>query len=386
MKVALVILHADPARGGAERYTVALASDLAAAGVEVSVLASSFASIGSNIECVPIAAAAITRAGGYLAFLHSLQRALLTARFDIVHAMLPVPRCDIYHPHAGIAAETLFNGHLLHDSPAMRAAAWLGNRLNRRRRLYAAVERRLLASASPPLVLCLSDYIRRMVLRHYDLPPHALPVLHNGVDLQKFNPHAPAPPGAAPPWPADFARGGIVGLMVAQDFRRKGLATAIEALAMAADGQLRLVVVGRDDPAPYRRLARRRGVEHRVFFAGAVSDARICYRRADFLILPTRHDPCSLVVLEALAMGLPVITTVFNGAGELVTGGRHGFVLNDPADAHALASAMRAMLDSAARHRMREACLELRPALSQQHHVESLLGIYRRVAAGDRSA
>lgn len=378
VKAALVILHAEAARGGAERYTIDLARDLSAAGIDVALLASSFDDSPPPVERVVLRARALTRAGAYRAFLRSLEEHLREARYDIVHAMLPVPRCDIYHPHAGLAAETLAAGHLQHRSPLTRAAAWLGNRLNRRRCLYAAVERRLLAGDQAPLVLCLSDYVRRLVQRRYHLPPESLAVLHNGVDLQRFDP-LPASAGSdAPPWPAAFADRGVVALMVAQDFRRKGLAEAIESLSLARDRRLRLAVVGRDDPRPYGRLARRRGVAEQVLFAPPAGDLRPFYRHADYLLLPTWHDPCSLVVLEALAMGLPVITTRRNGAAELMADGQHGRVLPDPSDGPALAAAMCAMLDPQRRAEMRRACLELRGRLSQSQHVERLIGIYRQ--------
>src|SRR5439155_7596627 len=100
---------------------------------------------------------------------------------------------------------------------------------------------------------------------------------------------------------------------------------------------LKLTVVGRNDG----KLRPPPDAAARVSFAGAVADPRPFYRDADFFVLPTKHDPCSLVVLEALAMGLPVISTKFNGACEIMTDGVHGYVLDDPADVNALAAAMR---------------------------------------------
>jgi UDP-glucose:(heptosyl)LPS alpha-1,3-glucosyltransferase len=119
-----------------------------------------------------------------------------------------------------------------------------------------------------------------------------------------------------------------------------------------------------------------------MIFAGAVEEPYTVYRAADFFVLPTRHDPCSLVVLEALAMGLPVISTVFNGASEVMVPGEHGFVLKDPADVDALAAAMRRMLDPENRRAMSNACLHLRPALSYEHHLDQLLALYQGAKAG----
>ena len=116
-------------------------------------------------------------------------------------------------------------------------------------------------------------------------------------------------------------------------------------------------------------------------FAGATSDPYAFYKSADFFVLPTKHDPCSLVVLEALAMGVPVISTVFNGACEIMRGGKAGVVLDDPADLSALAAAMESMLDSGRRKQWSSEGLALRSALSQKTHVDELQQVYRTIAA-----
>ena len=134
MKIALVILHADPARGGAERYTVDLAAALGRRGHDVSLLASSFAAPVEGVTSIPISANGATRTHRYKRFLDALDAHLDATSYDIVHAMLPVRRCDVYHPHAGIALEQSRKWNAL---------------FNPRRRAMASVERRLLTSASP---------------------------------------------------------------------------------------------------------------------------------------------------------------------------------------------------------------------------------------------
>src|SRR5688500_7515360 len=105
MKIALVILHADPARGGAERYTADIAAALGARGHEVSVVAGDFPEKYADVERVELKARGVTRVGQYQSFLDALDQHLGERAYDVVHAMLPVRRCDSYHPHAGIAAE-----------------------------------------------------------------------------------------------------------------------------------------------------------------------------------------------------------------------------------------------------------------------------------------
>lgn len=376
MKIALVILHADPARGGAERYTADLQLALRGRGHDACLLASSFPGNGIASHDVLLPSPGLSRAGRYMRFLESLDRHLDQTPYDIVHAMLPVRRCDVYHPHAGIAAEAIENGHLKYGALVGRAVSKLGNRVNLRRQRFARVERDLLQYQPPPTILCLSEYVKATIRRHYQLPEGKLATLFNAVDLAKFDPTAR--PSAGVEIRQRFAIGDdkVVGLMIAQDFVRKGLREAIAALAATQDPKLMLLVVGKQDPSAYQKLAADHGVSDRVTFAGATTDPYAFYRAADFFVLPTRHDPCSLVVLEALAMGLPVISTVFNGACEIMSDGKHGFVLRDPADVPTLSRSMSEMTHADRRHTMSEACLALRPALSFDQHLDRLLEIY----------
>jgi UDP-glucose:(heptosyl)LPS alpha-1,3-glucosyltransferase len=340
-----------------------------ARGHDVSLLASSFAvGLPDKLRQHQLAATGGTRLRRYLKFLDSLDGHLSSVTYDVVHAMLPVRKCDVYHPHAGIAAETIGAGAALNR---------LANRFNRKRQKFAAVERELLESESGPIVLCLSDYVKKTARRHYpQLAESRLVKLFNGINLQKFDPEARPEAGAELRKKLGISPQQIVGLMLAQDFQRKGLKEAIGALARVADQRLILLVAGKDDPSPYRKLP---GAD-RVRFAGPTDDPYAFYRAGDFFVLPTKHDPCSLVVLEALAMGLPVISTVFNGACEIMSGGKAGVVLDDPADLPALANAMESMLDPTRRQKFSHESLALRPALSQNTHVDVLEETYRILA------
>ena len=380
MRIALVILHADPKRGGAERYTLDLASALRGRGHTVSLIATSFAE--RHVDDLLLDVGRGTRVGKYSRFLNQLDNALEQGRrFDIVHAMLPVRQCDVYHPHAGIAVEAIERGHLKHDGAVAQLAARVGNRMSLRRQKFAAVERALLEGKKPPIVLCLSEYVKKEVTAHYPLPADRLATLFNAVDLKKFDPDARPEARDAVRGRLRIAEDDVMALMIAQDFARKGLATAIEAVARCADPRLKLVVVGRDDPSSYRRQAEAAGVASQVIFAGSTDDPYSFYRAADFFVLPTRHDPCSLVVLEALAMGLPVISTRFNGACEIMESGKHGFVLENPSDSNALAAAMKLVSGAKPRSEMGQACRELRDRLSYDFHVDQLLKIYRATAS-----
>lgn len=376
MNIALVIFHADPQRGGAERYTADIAAALAVRGHRVSLIATRFGPPIPGVDFVSIAAQSPTRAGRYKTFLAHLDSHLSDHKYDLIHSMLPIRRCDLYHPHAGMAKASL-ETHLARDFAPSRALAKIANQLNRKRRLFAEVEDELIHSAAKPLVVCLSDYVKAMILRHYPDISGQLVKLFNGTDLKNFDPIARAPARqqirACFKIPADAT----VALMIAQHFERKGLAEVISATARLAPNSPTVLVVGKDDPARGREQAKRLGVEDRIIFAGQTTSSADFYAASDFFVLPTRHDSCSLVVLEALAMGLPVISTIFNGACEIMTESVHGHILPDPADVDALTRAMAHLLDRKVRESMARACVALRVDLSFDAHMDRLEEIYR---------
>lgn len=381
LNVALVILRVDPARGGAERYTVDLAKALAGRGVGVTLVTREARGLSDGLTAVELRGRPAGRLGRYRGFLSALGDHLRSAQYDVVHAMLPVRGCDVYHPHAGIAAEAVRSGHLKYAGAMGRKLAQAANRINLKRRAFVRTERRLLEGENPPVVLCLSDYVKGEVRRHYKLPEEKLVRLFNAVDLRRFDPARVAEQRQPIRRRWGVGDDTIVLLMMAQDFARKGLRQAIEALARVRDRRFALVVAGKGKIEKYQSQAAALGVADRVHFAGRTEDAPAFYAAADAFVLPTRHDPCSLVVLEALAMGLPVISTRQNGACEIMEAGRHGFILEDPADMDDLTAAMEQLCDSSMRQSMAGACLELRPALSQDHHVEQLMRIYERIVS-----
>jgi UDP-glucose:(heptosyl)LPS alpha-1,3-glucosyltransferase len=101
---------------------------------------------------------------------------------------------------------------------------------------------------------------------------------------------------------------------------------------------------------------------------------------ADVLIHPTFYDACSLVVLEAWTSGLPVITTRFNGAGELMTPGIHGFLMEDPNDDEALAMRMRSLLDDSLRFSMAKESHALGLNQSLEKNFQGIEKVYKEIS------
>ena len=122
------------------------------------------------------------------------------------------------------------------------------------------------------------------------------------------------------------------------------------------------------------------GLREHVHLLGFQADIRPCFHAADFFALPTYYDPCSLVVFEALACGLPVITSGCNGAGELIEAGQQGFVVPTPDSREALADALDGMTDDASRRLMAAKAERLGREQSFDRHVARLVEVFEKVA------
>lgn len=378
MKIALITYHADPARGGAERYTIDLARALAGRGYDVALLhaGASVAEKLPGVAYIHDKVGGVSRAGRHGNFLHAIDRRLEAEHFDVVHAMLPVHRCDIYQAHAGFAFETLASSHLKRRSRLARQMSRLGNRLNPKRRLYAEVEHDLLTSMPTPMVICLSKAMKQKAVSHFHLDPANLAVIPNAVDLKRYDPAAHPQAGTELRAKFGIMPARKMGLFLGQDFARKGLAETLRAMAELDDPSFILLVAGRDDPAPFQHLAATLGLGRNVIFAGATSDPYPFYAAADVVLFPSRFDPFGLVPAEAVAMGVPPIVSSHAGVSELLNHDHNALIVEEPSRIESLVAAMRSALEPATHERLARGCMETREEFSYEKHLNAVIDLY----------
>ena len=147
---------------------------------------------------------------------------------------------------------------------------------------------------------------------------------------------------------------------------RKGLDILLSAIAQLGQSQLHLMIVGRDNPQPYLPKIEQLGLKQQVHFLGH-RDVTSCYQAADVFVLPTTYEPWGLVIGEALACGLPVITSTLAGAADLIKPGENGILLDDPRSVVQLTQALQTVLVPETCRRMAKAT---RPSVQQASWLE----------------
>jgi UDP-glucose:(heptosyl)LPS alpha-1,3-glucosyltransferase len=238
-------------------------------------------------------------------------------------------------------------------------------------RVMLALERQTFITT--PRIVAIARAGKAEIERLYRVPGERVDVVYNGVDLERFHPRNRATVGTAARREAGIPAEAPLALFAGSGFERKGLATALEATALSHRTRW-LLVVGKGSRAPHETLARRLAVAERVVWLGPRRDIERWYAAADVVVLPTRYEPFGNVHLEALASGVPVVTTTRAGGAEVIEEGKNGAVV-DPEDARAIAEALERV--RAGEAGMREAARHSAEPFTYGAQVASLARIYR---------
>jgi UDP-glucose:(heptosyl)LPS alpha-1,3-glucosyltransferase len=327
-----VIRQRYTAIGGAERYLDGLIRELIARGHEVHVFANSWQSgtAGFTFHRVPM-----LRGSSFLkalSFASSSRRVVARARCDRVFSMERTLKQDVYRAGDGCHREWL-RQRARFNSPLRQ----LSIAINPFHATMLSLERRMFTTEATGRIIANSHRGKREIIDHYGYPGDRIHVIHNGVDCERFRPPAERPTSQR-----------VTLLFVGTGFERKGLPFAVQTLSRLP-AHVELKVVGKGDVARYQRMAASAGVADRVQFLGKDQDMPLLYQSADVLVHPAIYEPFANVCMEAMASGLPVVTSRINGVSEVIEQGRNGAIVEKPEDIEALAAAIRPFLDEKTR-------------------------------------
>lgn len=178
-------------------------------------------------------------------------------------------------------------------------------------------------------VIAISNFIKRHLMNYYLIPEDKIVVIYHGVSPDEFNPQKREKYFSLIRSKYSISKDDTVLLFVGNEFKRKGLKYVFEAMKILNNKNLKLLVVGNGEIKFFRTFADSLGIGENVVFAGFCEDVSIYYSVADIFIFPSTFDAFGLVVLEAMASGIPAIVSASTGASEIIEHGVDGFVVDD---------------------------------------------------------
>ncbi len=344
MKIALVRPKVGFGLGGAENYTAWVACELARAGHEVYVVADRCEAPGVRHLRAPICGrGSLIKT---LSFFLNARRVLSHERFDVVYATGRFFPADWVRVSDPLHIVWLNRGY---DRPPL---LWP---LRPRHRLLLWLEKKSLEQACRVIVN--SKMVFNELAKHYPLAAKKTRVIYNGVDFARFNPSVRRFRTVVRKELGLSGEDRVL-LFAGSDWRRKGLPLLLSVLEELPE-DFKLLVAG----------GKKLGKKGRVYYLGKVKEMERLYGAADLLVLPTRYDPFANVVLEALACGLPVITTPENGAAEVVISGKTGLICSSVAED--ITKSIRIWQE---RNFLPAECHDSVQNLSWENHIHKLLG------------
>lgn len=291
-------------------------------------------------------------------------------KFDIVQSHERIAGCDIFRAGDGVHRVWL-EQRARGVSPVQR----LLTQISRYHRYVMTAEEEMFRSPALKKIICNSLMVKNDIMRCFQVPEEKFAVIYNAIDATRFMP-ATAEQRQQSREQLNLPDNAKVFIYVGSGFERKGLKASISALA-ATDAHL--LVVGQDkQQSRYENLARSLGCEKRIHFLGVQNNVIPFYHAADSLILPTLYDPFPNVILEAMACGLPVITSFTCGGAEFIVDGKQGFVC-DALDVPALTAAAVAIPQRTLDSRMGDLARERVLPCSPQQLATQLHALYQQV-------
>jgi UDP-glucose:(heptosyl)LPS alpha-1,3-glucosyltransferase len=368
MKIAL-IRYKYTHFGGAERYMSRLIDGLVARGHNVHVFASLWREgDDQNVtfhEVPAIRAASWLRA---ITFSINCGNLLRREKFDLIFSLERTLHQDIYR-----AGDGCHRAWLARKNLGKGLLARLSTYLNPLHLIYLHLERKLLTDPGLKAIIANSKRGKEEIVEHYGVSPDKIHVVYNGIDPDEY------PMRERDKHRAELAdefrlKDELRLLYVGSGFERKGVQTLLKSVARLSM-PYKLFIVGKGRIRKFKKAATRLGISENVIFTGPRTDVTRFYLGSDIFVFPTLYDPFSNATLEAMACGMPIITTAINGVSEIITEGRSGYVIEDSLDDNSIACAISRLAVREAREPMGEEARRTAVLFTMERNVEETMKV-----------
>ena len=296
---------------------------------------------------------------------------------------------NIFNPHGGVEKAYLKQEFSSITNRAYYVYRFLRRYLSPQHYVKVWVQRRQYVNDKVKKIVAISRMVKEDIIRYYGVPEEKITVVFNCVDLDRFHPKNREIFRKVKRTELGIGDSTLLLLFAGNNYRLKGLEPLLHALIHLrrwfVNQPFQLLIVGRGRIDRYLRMARRLGVSDSTLFLGPVKEMEQYYAASDIYVHPTFYDSCSLTVLEALASGVPVITSRFNGAADVIVSNKGGKILENPADVEELAESIAFYFDEDRRNAARGVARQWMEKHSPTSNVEETLRVYHEVAGGVRT-
>lgn len=260
-------------------------------------------------------------------------------------------------------------------------AGWLAIILNPLHWVALFLEARMFKTRHYRKIIVVSRRTRDDLKRYYHLPESDIHVIYNGVNIEEFSSEVRKQYRDRIRAALHIAADELLFLFVANEFKRKGLAVLLEAVSLPVKKtSVKLLVIGNDNPRKYKKQACSLAIEKNVIFLGPCADIQKYYAASDCFVLPTVLEPFGLVIAEAMASGLAVITSRGAGAAELIKNGVSGLLVKNPANIGELQDEIFKLIhDTELRHSLGKNAQQTMKNYSWERIAKEYLSVYAEI-------
>lgn len=379
MKIALI--HKKyTTHGGTERYMVGLSKFLVKKGYDVHVITGS---IDESSKIEKINYHLISAWGKHLGidkyiFAQSAKREVKKHNFDIIQSFSRFGFGDVIRIGGGCHQVFLDKYFASLENPLYKFKKKLEYKISFQDFFTRYYEAKDFKKGNYKKIVAVSQMVKDEIIKIYDVPENDIIVNHNGVDIDKFSPDNKHKFSQAIRKKHNLSKTDYVLLFLGTGFKRKGLKYVLEALKNI--GNAKLMIVGKGDIDKFKSKAEELSVLDRCRFVGPVREVEKYYAAADVFVFPSIYDPCANVTLEAMASGLPVITTEDNGASGVIENGKNGFILNRPDNIEKMTKHIRRLEKNDLRKSFSENASDKMKTHSKEDNYQKLLDLYIRIS------
>ena len=227
-------------------------------------------------------------------------------------------------------------------------------------------------------IVAISEMVKKDIQKHYRVPDDKIEVVYNGVSLKRFHPENKKRFRLMIREKMNIPESEVLILFVGSGFERKGLKFLIQSLEFLSSDNWQLLLMGKGNWSRYLPFASP-GDQAKITCLEPVNDLEKYYAAADIFVLPSIYEPFGNANLEALASGLPVVTSANSGAAEILEHGKNGRVVENPSDPKEIAENINALFDPAVRESMGQHARSLAQKFTKENNLQEMIKVYQKV-------